>query len=117
MIAAESLFLSDVNRQDRGEMRYRLSHRAALFIDSPDYPRRAVFQYMRRAYDARSAVVHGAGVPDPKDLESPAGEALSIHGFTEITETLMRAALLKAIPIGRPGGRLGVDWDALIFPD
>jgi hypothetical protein len=33
MIAAESLFLSDVNQQDRGEMRFRLSQRAALFVD------------------------------------------------------------------------------------
>ncbi len=41
MIAAESLFLGgEDNPTDRGELRYRLSLRAAFFIESKDFSRR-----------------------------------------------------------------------------
>src|SRR5262249_13453507 len=116
MISAESLFLSDPS-SDRGEMRYRLSHRAAIFIDSAQYIRRDVFGFMQRAYDARSAIVHGAGTPKLTKLKGPKGEMLSLHDFTELTGTLMREALRKAILSSNERGQLAVDWDALIFPD
>jgi putative transposase len=62
MIAAESLFLcSEDDPANRGELRYRLALRAAFFIDSRDYSRREVFNHMRKAYDNRSAIVHGSG--------------------------------------------------------
>lgn len=117
MIAAESIFLSDVNQPDRGEMRYRLAHRAALFVDSPDYSRRQIFQQMRRAYDARSSVAHGAGSPDQKTLRSPGGTPLTLDEFRQVTEDIIRQALRRAIAVAKPDGALSVDWDALIFPD
>jgi len=116
MIAAESLFLSDANQPDRGEMRYRLSHRAALFIDSLEYSRRDIFRHVRRAYDARSAIVHGAGTVDPKLLKSPVGAAVSLHEFTELTGALIRQALRKTIRVATPGANWEIDWDALLFP-
>lgn len=64
VIAAESLFLGDLGVQDRGELRFRFAIRAAKFIEYLTYSERDVYQVMRRAYDARSAIVHGGS---PKD--------------------------------------------------
>ena len=66
MIAAESIFLSDSGAPEgRGELRYRLALRAAFFIDSKEYSKKELYRHMRRAYDARSALVHGAVELDP----------------------------------------------------
>src|SRR3990172_691557 len=100
MIAAESLFLTDSGApQERGELRYRLALRAAFFTDSPEYSRRAIFEHMRRAYRARSAIVHGGGEPDRDLLKSPADAPLSLQDFVKVTEHLIRMALKKAIHI------------------
>jgi len=115
MISAESLFLSDAS-SDR-EMRYRLSHRAAIFIDFSQYTRREVFAFMQRAYDARSAIVHGVGTPKPRNLKGPKGETLNLHDFTELIGAFMREALRKAVFSTNQQGQLAIDWDALIFPE
>lgn len=116
MIAAESLFLSEINTPDRGEMRYRLSHRAALFIPSEEYRPREVFAFMRRAYDARSTIVHGGNTPDATVLKSPNGMTMTLHDFTQLTGGLIRQALQKAILDSNARGKLAVDWDSLLFP-
>ena len=57
VIAAESLFLSDLGVQDSGELRFRFALSAAKFIEHPTYGEREVFRVMRRAYDARRRIV------------------------------------------------------------
>lgn len=117
MIAAESLFLADAGApQERGELRYRLALRASFFIDSSEYSRRAIFKHMRRAYDARSAIVHGGGEPDRELLKSPTDAPLSLQDFTRVTGHLLRVALKKAIDIADATGGFHIDWDALIIP-
>lgn len=117
MIAAESLFLADAGApQERGELRYRLALRAAFFIDPPEYTRRAIFKHMRRAYEARSAIVHGGGEPDRDLLKSPADAPLSLQDFVKVTEHLVRMALKKAIDMADATGSPLIDWDALIIP-
>jgi len=112
MISAESLFLSDSGEpKERGEMRYRLAQRAAVFIDHPTYTRKQLQKYFRGAYDARSSIVHGE---TPKDLHAPEGESLTLPQFTEATEQLMRAALKKAVSIINAEGSLR-NWDDLVL--
>jgi hypothetical protein len=117
VIAAESLFLSDTGEaQDRGELRYRLSLRAAFFIESPEYSKREVFRHMKLAYDARSAIAHG-GEPERSLLKSPKGTELSLQEFGDITAKLVRLGLQKAVGMATSAGRLAVSWDELIIPD
>jgi hypothetical protein len=117
MIAAESLFLSDIGSpQDRGELRYRLALRAAFFIESPEYSKRQVFKHMRRAYDARSAIVHGGGEPGAELLKSPMDAPISLRDFASVTEGLLRAGLEKRIDMVEASGTTPIDWEALIMP-
>ena len=117
MIAAESLFLSDAGApQERGELRYRLALRAAFFIDAPDSPRLAVFKHMKRAYDARSSIVHGGGEIGNDLLKSLKDTPISMKEFVQVTWNLVRIAIKKRIEIAAAKGNSGVDWDALIIP-
>ena len=117
MIAAESLFLADAGApQERGELRYRLALRAAFFIDSPEHSKRAIFKHMRRAYDARSAIVHGGGEPSSELLKSPTDAPLRLQDFVNLTEHFVRLALKKRIDIVKPKVNTPVDWENLIIP-
>ena len=71
---------------------------------------------MRRAYDARSAIVHGGGTPAPDDLRTPSEETVNLDAFTKHVEDIMRRAVLKILETATPTS-LGVNWDALLFPD
>ena len=118
MIAAESLFLSDAGSpEDRGELRYRLALRAAFFIDSQEYSRREIYSHMRRAYGARSTIVHGSEEVAVRTLKSPKGKATSLDEFTRLTERIMRAALQKAVRLAKPGSGMVIDWEGLIMPN
>lgn len=56
-ISLESLFLG---KEERGELRYRLSLRAATLIGNMSGRKRSeLFDDLKRLYDKRSAVVHG----------------------------------------------------------
>jgi hypothetical protein len=117
MIAAESLFLGgESGPANRGELSYRLSLRAAFFIDSQDYSRREVFNHMRRAYDNRSAIVHGGGEPRPQDLRAPNNDPISLYDFSELTAGLLRMALQKGINVASGANGPLLDWNALIIP-
>jgi hypothetical protein len=117
MIAAESLFLGgESGPASRGELSYRLSLRAAFFIDSRDYSRRQVFNHMRRAYDNRSAIVHGGGEPRPQDLKAPNNDPMSLYDFSELTAGLLRIALQKGINVASGTNGPLLDWNALIIP-
>jgi hypothetical protein len=108
MISAESLFLSSsIDAKDRGEMRYRLAQRAAVFIDHPAYARKQLQRHFRDAYDARSLIVHGE---TPKEeLRGVDGKSIALLQFAEATEELMRMALKKAVLGSLP------DWDDLLL--
>ena len=117
MIAAESIFLSDTGApQERGELRYRLALRAAFFIDAPDSTRIAVFKHMKRAYDVRSAIVHGGGEVGNDLLKSLKETPISLKEFVEVTRKLVRTAIKKRIEMAAAKGNFNIDWDALIIP-
>jgi hypothetical protein len=63
-VALESLFLSDLNKRDRGEYRFRLSLRAAWFLGDGPSKRREIQRNARKAYDLRSEAVHTGEIED-----------------------------------------------------
>jgi hypothetical protein len=114
VIAAESLFLGDLDVQDRGELRFRFALRAAKFIEHPSYGERDIFRVMRRAYDARSAIVHGGS---PKDTRLPDNPSAKLPTFIDAIEELVRLGLRKGLSMKEDGKKLrqAEYWDTLVF--
>jgi len=69
---------------------------------------------MRRAYDARSKVVHG-GVASDADLRNPDGERVTVDAFAECLEGVLRDSLQAAIDLNANGLGFPPDWAALMF--
>lgn len=115
VVAAESLFLGDIDVGDRGELRFRFALRAAWFIEHPSFDGRTTFAMMRRAYDARSAIVHGG---TPRDIRVPGNESSSIADFTLCLAEFVRLALQKALLLAADGINLrrGDFWANLVLP-
>jgi hypothetical protein len=114
LICAEALLLSE---QDdwHGEITYRLSHRAALFLETDPARRRIVFDFFRQAYDVRSKIVHGTKHP-----RLPLREGTTRYAFPEFIaalENYVRLAIKKAIVLSRRKGPRDslLDWKALMF--
>jgi hypothetical protein len=114
VIAAESLFLRDL--AERGEMRFRFAIRAAKFIEHPQYSERDVFRVMRRAYDARSKVVHGSS---PSDVRLPDNASATLPVFIDVVEELVRLGIRKALAMKETVNQLNQSdyWDSLILGD
>jgi hypothetical protein len=92
MIAAEALFLTG-DAETRGELSFRLSMHAALFVDLAGHSADNVRRLMNEAYRARSRVVHGTVVKTPKAL---GGEVSDLASMIRDLELIMRLALQKA---------------------
>jgi hypothetical protein len=103
VIAAEALFLGDLDDQYRGELRFRFALRAAKFIEHPSYSEREVFGVMLRAYDARSAIVHGGS---PKKTHLPGNRSADLPTFTDAIEDLVRLGLRKALSMKQDGNNI-----------
>jgi hypothetical protein len=114
VIAAESLFLGDLGVRDRGELRFRFALRAAKFIEHPNYGERDLFRVMRRAYDARSAIVHGGS---PEDTRLPDNQSATLPTFIDAIEELVRLGLRKAFAMKEDGKKLRQTeyWEDLVF--
>ena len=114
VIAAEALFLSDLDEKYRGELRFRFALRAAKFIEHPNYGEHDVFRVMRQAYDARSAIVHGGS---PKDTRLPDNQSASLPTFIDAIEELVRLGLRKGLSMKEDGKKLrqAEYWDTLVF--
>jgi hypothetical protein len=116
VIAAEALFLGDLDEKYRGELRFRFALRAAKFIEHPNFGEHDIFRVMRRAYDARSAIVHGGS---PNDTRLPDNQSANLQTFIDAIEELVRLGLRKALSM-KDGGkkmRQAEYWDSLIFSE
>lgn len=112
MVAAEALFLADTEEEYRGELRYRLSSRAAWYIAGSSRDRRSIFKLFMEAYAMRSKLVHGK---EAKTV-TIAGEDFTPARMVEVIEDLLRLALKQAIGEASQGPRSwAVDWDSLLF--
>jgi hypothetical protein len=115
LIAAESLFLHDgAVPPERGELRFRLALRASKFIKHPTYTERETYKLMRRAYDARSAVVHGG---EASDTRLRGQKDAPLTQFTDAVEEIMRRALREAMELASADTNFGTAdyWEALLF--
>jgi hypothetical protein len=116
VIAAESILLSEIGRpRERGELRFRLSTRAAAFTDGANEHRRAVARFMRKAYDVRSGVVHGGELAEG-DLRGLTGAPVPVNEFAADLEAVVRDGLQKAVRLQASGDGFPPVWDDLLFP-
>ena len=114
LISAEALFLSS-GGSFQGELKYRLSHRASMFIGDETKKQRKIFKFMQKAYDVRSAIVHGA---TPKLPQKEDGTPCSLDEFCKDVEAYLRFSLNKTInlaSIAESPSKI-LDWDSIIFP-
>ena len=101
----------------QGELRYRLSHRAALYMGESSEKRREFFDFFRKAYDIRSQIVHGSS--SLKLPLKPDGNKYTLVELTENLQEMLREALKKAVRLSASSGstkRLA-DWESLMFQD
>jgi hypothetical protein len=116
MIAAESLFLSDTGAAEfRGELGYRLSLRASVLLKRDGISAREVFQFMKRAYDLRSRIVHG----DIVSAVRLGGQDVPFDHFIARTENYLREAILRIVEAASARDAAGpvVNWEELILPE
>ena len=114
LISAEALFLSS-GGSFQGELKYRLSHRAAMFIEGETEKQRVVFEFMQKAYDVRSAIVHGTTPKLPKKED---GISYSLEEFCLNIESHLRFSLKKAIKLAatdKTSNKI-IEWNSIIFP-
>jgi hypothetical protein len=69
---------------------------------------------MRRAYDVRSAIIHG-GTPDPKVLRNLADEHATVEALADDLEDVLRRAVQAAIRALVRGHPFPPEWERLVF--
>jgi hypothetical protein len=118
MIAAEALYFTERGRQqDRGELRYRLALRAAIWADEQKLgmTKPEVLKLIKVAYDARSAVAHG-GSPDPKEMKIK-GERVELSELVKVTRIVVAQGCRRALAASAAASGTGwpPEWDAVIL--
>jgi len=93
MIAAEALFLGEDGQGETGELTQKISTRFAFFAPIPNTTRRQRYLFMKRAYGARSRIVHGSQI---KGLDTPE----KLLAFTNQTADYLRPCLRAMIERG-----------------
>ena len=112
MISAEALFLSS-GGSFMGELKYRLSHRAAMYIESDVKQQKHIFNFMQKAYEVRSSIVHGSDPKLPK--RSDGTKYATLKDFCDDIEQYLRISIKKAISSDNISK--GIDWNSIIFPE
>jgi hypothetical protein len=115
MISAESIFLSS-GGSFAGELKYRLSHRAAMYIEDNVDKQRYVFEFMQKAYDVRSSIVHGSKPKLPKKIDN---SEYTLEEFCNDIENYLRLSIKKAINENsyKEAKTNTIDWNSVIFPE
>lgn len=111
MIAAEAFFLSS-SGNFQGELKYRLSHRCAMFLGESAEEQQYYFTFMQRAYDVRSNIIHGSEPKLPKKHDG--SKYLNIQDFTDDLEELMRSSLKKAVTVTQMN-EAEFNWNSIVF--
>lgn len=83
MMSLEAIFL-----ESEGELAYRLSHRISNIYGESEIERKLVFDFVRRCYNNRSKILHGAQF-DVREW----GYIYSIEDLEEITRKCVRRAI------------------------
>lgn len=115
VIAMEGLLLADAGRAaERGEMRYRMALRGAVLLGEDAAAKQRLHSFLKRAYDVRSALVHG-GTPPADRLKDESEAPTTLVEFTAATERVARQALRAAIDRVADGRAWPPKWDELIL--
>ena len=77
--------------------------------------RREIYDFMKRAYDARSAIAHGSE-PKPSDLKFK-GNVIVLEEFCRILSNIVRMGLVKAINYTESNSLTKFEplWDEMIL--
>ena len=98
MIAAEALFLTEVS----AELEYRMSLRIAFFLSAKPEERQDLMAKVKKAYDARSWVVHGKTRRVPRGVRAgKQSQDARLAPCASEFEEVMRRALQKALDYSR----------------
>lgn len=84
------------------ELRFRLASLSASFLEAPGLARIARYRAVKRLYDMRSKVVHGAAVSEAEIVQ-----------HSELARDLLSALVCKMTELGRVP--TGDDWDQFLF--
>lgn len=114
MIAAEALYLGG---DKEAELKFRLATHAAVWAEpaKAGATRREIYDFMRRAYDARSRIAHGSE-PTQAQLKFK-GDAISLEEFANVLNEIVRTGLVKAINYAERNSvsAFKPDWDGRIL--
>jgi hypothetical protein len=119
LIAAEALFLKDAGApEDRGELGFRLSLRAAVFLEKDASEQIALRKFVKKAYDIRSGIAHG-GPADSQIKVPDRTPAVPLHEFVDELGAVMRRSFIKAIALYSSDPSFGKPeyWERLIIHD
>ena len=96
MIAFEAFFLK---KNEKMELTFKLALRTAIFLGGVD--RENLFEFMKKAYSARSDIVHGSKPIDKinvkKGINSEESDEYAPQEFLNKLEEIFRECLLKYI--------------------
>jgi len=98
MIAFEAIFLKE---HEKMELTFKLALRTAIFLEGRDIKRENLFEFIKKAYDIRSAIIHGSKTKDKinvkKSVEAKEYDEYTLHEFLNKLENVFRECLLKYI--------------------
>ncbi len=116
LICAEALFLgSGPDGGNNSELKYRLSHNAAMVLETKDNRRRKLFEFMGNAYNIRSKIIHGSKLNKmPKNSNRT---PYRIDIFIDELETILRAGIKKAVSYLHTNKKTTIDWKNIVFPN
>ncbi|MCK4735771.1 MAG: hypothetical protein KAT65_25175 [Methanophagales archaeon] len=98
MIAFEAMFLKE---NEKMELTFKLSLRTAIFLEDVDAERENLFEFMKKAYDTRSDIVHGVKTKDKikvkRSINAGEYDEYTLNEFVNKLEDIFRECLLKYI--------------------
>ena len=98
MIAFEAMFLK---KNEKMELTFKLSLRTAIFLEDVDAERENLFEFMKKAYDTRSDIVHGVKTKDKikvkRSINAGEYDEYTLNEFVNKLEDIFRECLLKYI--------------------
>jgi hypothetical protein len=106
-IALEALLLND--EETKEQLRFRLSLRAARFLEIGVKERMLVFETVRDLYDMRSKIAHGATISSVTRKEAEKLDALSTDA-PRLTRRIIAKMLRGDGPTGLTGRHLTEWW-------
>ena len=98
MIAFEAIFLRE---NEKMELTFKLALRTAVFLEGRDIKRENLFEFIKKAYDVRSPIIHRSKTKDKikvkKSLGAKESDEYTLHEFLNKLENVFRRCLLKYI--------------------